>query len=391
MQSCPSCQARVAPGQRFCSQCGSALAPADAAVGERRFATFLFADVAQSTAIAERLDPEDWTAIMNGAFAFMNAAVSRYGGTVSRLMGDAVLALFGAPQAHEDDAERAVRAGLEIQQSARVYAQTVRRRWGVEFALRVGINTGTAVLAVVGDAIRNEYTAMGDAANVAARLQSSAEPGTVLISADTQRLVAGLFDFNARGAIEVKGKQTPVDSFEVVGVRAAPGRTRGLEGVSSALVGRERELAVLRERLVALERGRGAVVVIVGEAGLGKSRLVAELRRLRDAAPEPGIAWYEARAISYGQSIPYFPWRQLARQMIGAGEMDDPTTMRDKLAAFVERLGLGGAGLPFYETLLAIDDEASRSELAGVPGDTVVEGVAGAVMNALRALMHEDH
>ena len=187
MRTCQNCQFSNVDGARFCSNCGNSLEREGSIEGERRFATVLFADVARSTSIAEQLDPEDWTLIMNGAFGLMNAAVSRYGGTVSRLMGDAVLALFGAPVAHEDDAERAVRAGLDIQQAAREYAQVVKRRHGVDFDLRVGINTGTAVLAFVGDAVRTEYTAMGDAANVAARLQSAANPGTVLISADTHR------------------------------------------------------------------------------------------------------------------------------------------------------------------------------------------------------------
>ena len=334
MQTCPNCQTRNAEGQKFCGNCGLALAPANTIAGERKFATFLFADVAHSTAIAERLDPEDWTVIMNGAFGFMNAAVSKYGGTVSRLMGDAVLALFGAPVAHEDDAERAVRAGLEIQEAAKAYAREVKQRHGFDFDLRVGINTGTAVLAMVGDAIRSEYTAMGDAANVAARLQSAADPGTVLISADTHRLVASLFDFKPRGAIEMKGKQVPVACYEVLGTRAIPGRSRGLEGLASPLVGRERETALLREKLAALEQGVGCVVAITGEAGLGKSRLVAELRAIRDAQPQGRIQWFESRAISYGQSIPYYPWRQLGRQVIGATDMDAAPAVRREAARF---------------------------------------------------------
>jgi len=388
MLTCPNCQARNSEGQKFCSNCGFALEPARAIAGERKFATFLFADVAHSTAIAEKLDPEDWTIIMNGAFGFMNAAVSKFGGTVSRLMGDAVLALFGAPVAHEDDAERAVRAGLEIQDAAKAYAREVKQRHGFDFELRVGINTGTAVLAFVGDAIRNEYTAMGDAANVAARLQSAAEPGTVLISADTHRLVASLFDFKPRGAIEMKGKQAPVESFEVLGARATPGRARGLEGMESPLIGREHEIALLRERLVALDRGTGAVVAITGEAGLGKSRLVAELRAIRDAQLHGRIAWFESRAISYGQSIPYYPWRQLGRQMIGATDMDAAPAVRQKLRDFIARAGLSADNLPYYETLLAVDDEESRKALARLAGDAVVNGVAGAVIGAVRAAVH---
>ena len=169
MLTCSNCGFGNAEGARFCNNCGTALAAARQIEGERRFATVLFADVARSTALAEQLDPEDWALIMNGAFGFMNAAVSHYGGTVSRLMGDAVLALFGAPVAHEDDPERAVRAGLEIQEAAKAYAETMRQRYALSFELRVGINSGTAVLAFVGDAVKTEYTAMGDAANVAAR------------------------------------------------------------------------------------------------------------------------------------------------------------------------------------------------------------------------------
>jgi class 3 adenylate cyclase/tetratricopeptide (TPR) repeat protein len=382
MVTCANCGAGNAEGHRFCGNCGSLLDQARIE-GERKFASFLFADVAQSTSIAEEMDPEDWTLVMNGAFGFMNAAVSRYGGTVSRLMGDAVLALFGAPVAHEDDAERAVRAALEIQEAAATYAQNVQPRYGIDFRLRVGIHTGTAVLAIVGDAIKAEYTAMGDAANVAARLQSAAEPGTVLISADTQRLVRAQFEFRPRGAIAMKGKQAAVDSFEVVGVRAVPLKARGLEGLTSPIVGREHEVALMRNKLLGLGKGLGSVVAVVGEAGLGKSRLMADLRDFADEQGAP--AWYESRAISYGQSIPYYPWRQLGRQMLGASEMEAAPAVREKLAAFVQRLGLPTADIPFYETLLAVDTEESRLALADLSGDDMVNRVAGAVVNAVKA------
>lgn len=390
MVTCSNCSTDNPEGARFCSNCGSALEPARAIEGERRFATVLFADVARSTAIAEQLDPEDWAQIMNGAFGFMNAAVSRYGGTVSRLMGDAVLALFGAPIAHEDDAERAVRAGLEIQGAGMTYAQSVRQRHGVDFDLRVGINTGTAVLAFVGNEIKSEYTALGDAANIAARLQSAAEPGTVLISSDTYRLVRALFDFKPRGAIEMKGKLTPVESYEVVGIRAAPGSTRGLEGLTSPLVGRELEIGLLRDRLDALDRGIGSVVAVIGEAGLGKSRLIAELKHLRDAKTGTQPIWRESRAISYGQSIPYYPWRLLGRQIVGATDMDSAPEVREKVAAWVERLGLRASDIPFYETMLAVDTEESRFALASLSGEAVVNGVAGAVVNAIKSVMRAE-
>jgi tetratricopeptide (TPR) repeat protein len=301
-----------------------------------------------------------------------------------------VLALFGAPVAHEDDAERAVRAGLEIQEAGMAYARQIKARHGFDFDLRVGINTGTAVLAFVGDAIKTEYTAMGDAANVAARLQSMAEPGTVLISAETYKLVHALFDFRPRGAIEMKGKLAPVESYEVIGAKAIPGRARGLEGVESPLVGRDREIRILRDRLAGLEKGVGGVVAVIGEAGLGKSRLVAELRNLRDAQPAGRSHWHEARALSYGMSIPYYPWRTLGRQIIGAMESDAAPVVREKLAAFVERLGLRASDLPFYETMLAVETEQSRLTLAGFPGDAIVNGVAGSVVNAIKSAIRSD-
>ncbi|MDB5540648.1 MAG: putative Adenylate/guanylate cyclase with repeat [Devosia sp.] len=390
MLTCSKCGFGNAEGARFCSNCGSPLDVARPIEGERRFATVLFADVARSTAMAEQLDPEDWATIMNGAFGFMNAAVARYGGTVSRLMGDAVLALFGAPVAHEDDAERAVRAGLEIQEAAKAYGAAVKERHGFDFDLRVGINTGTAVLAFVGDAIRTEYTAMGDAANIAARLQSSAEPGTVLISADTHKLVHALFDFTPRGGIAMKGKAEPVESYVVLRVKAAPGPTRGLEGLTSPMVGREREIGLLRERFEDLDKGLGAVVAVVGEAGLGKSRLIAELKQLRDAKTGVQPVWREARAISYGQSIPYYPWRQLGRQLVGATDMDAAPAVREKVKAWVDRLGLAPGDIPFYEIMLAVDTEESRIALAVLSGEAVVNGVAGAVVNAIKAVIRAD-
>src|ERR687885_473865 len=247
--NCPNCQTSNPEGARFCLNCGTPLESPRQVEGERKFVTVLFADVADSTAMGERLDPEQVIEIMNGAFAFLNVAVAKYDGTVARLMGDAVLAFFGAPIAHEDDAERAVRAALEIQAAAKEYAQVTKRDYGVDFNVRVGINTGLAVLAVVGDEIKTEYTAMGDTTNVAARLQSAAAPGSVLISADTYHLVKELFEFKPRGAIEVKGKSTPIETYKVLAPRAVPGKVRGLEGLTSPLVGRSVEFRLVRGKV----------------------------------------------------------------------------------------------------------------------------------------------
>jgi class 3 adenylate cyclase/tetratricopeptide (TPR) repeat protein len=392
MVTCRNCRSENPDGARFCGSCGSALEAPRPVEGERKFATVLFADVVRSTAIAEKLDPEDWAAIMNGAFGFMNGAVRRYEGTVARLMGDAVLALFGAPTAHEDDAERAVRAGLEIRDDAAAYAATVRQRYGarypdvpLDFSVRVGINTGTVVLAMVGDAVKAEYTAMGDAANVAARLQSTAAPGTVRISAATHKLVHAAFETRSLGPLSFAGKSEPLETFEVVSAKASPGTGRGLQGLASPLVGRDAELALLRQRVESLRSGAGSVVAVVGEAGLGKSRLIAELRQALDALPEHEVAWFEGRALSYGQAQPYHVWQQLGRRMIGAVETDGAAAVREKLGAFAARFALSDADRPLLETMLAVDTEQSRAALAGIEGQALVFGVANAVVSCLYA------
>src|SRR5919107_1532823 len=300
---CPRCQTANPEGARFCLNCAAPLEASRPIKGERRFVTVLFADVVGSTRMGEQLDPEEVAEIMDGAFAFLNAEVAKYGGTVARLLGDAVLAFFGAPVAHEDDAERAVRAGLDIQAKAKEYAKEIKRNYEVDFEMRVGINTGLAVLAAVGDEIKTEYTAMGDTTNLAARMQSAAKPGTILISADTYHLVKELFDFNARGAIEVKGKSAPIETYEVLAPKAVPGKVRGLEGVSSPLVGRDADFQLLREKLEDVREGRGSLVAVIGEAGLGKSRLIAEVRKLVNSDPQHQVVWLEGRAISYGQTM----------------------------------------------------------------------------------------
>src|SRR5215208_4503260 len=278
--NCPKCQTANPEGARFCLNCGNQLEAPARVDGERKYVAVLFADVVDSTGLGERLDPEQVAEIMNGAFAFLNASVTKYGGTVARLLGDAIIAFFGAPVAHEDDAERAVRAGLDIQAAAKEYSEVVRRNYGVDFEVRVGINTGLAVLAAMGGEIRTEYTAIGDTTNVAARMQSAAVPGSVLISADTYHLVKELFEFEPRGATMVKGKSAHIETYEVLSPKAVPGKVRGLEGegLTSPLVGRSAEFRLVHDKLEEVRQGRGAFVAVVGEAGLGKSRLLAEVR-----------------------------------------------------------------------------------------------------------------
>src|SRR5258706_12803292 len=206
--------------------------------GERKVVTALFAEVVGSTAMAEQMDAEDWTAMMNGAFDRLSPSIYHYEGTIARLLGDAMLAFFGAPVAHEDDPARAIRAALEILETTREYARLVKDKYGMDFAIRIGINTGPVVVGDVGSDLKYEYTAMGDAINLAARLQSAAQPMTALISQNTHRFVAPLFDFADLGQIEVKGKTEPVQIYSVTGIKSDPGKLRGLAGLTSPMVGR---------------------------------------------------------------------------------------------------------------------------------------------------------
>ncbi|HET9494299.1 MAG TPA: BREX system ATP-binding domain-containing protein, partial [Chloroflexia bacterium] len=321
--------------------------------GERRIVTVLFCDVKGSTALAEMLDPEEWAAVMNGAFEKLIEPVYRYEGTLARLMGDAILAFFGAPIAHEDDPQRAVLAGLGIVEGMKEYREQIKRRYGFDLSVRVGINTGLVVVGEVGSDLRVEYTAMGDAVNLASRMEQSADPDTVSISGNKYKSVANLFHFKPLGEIEVRGKADPVAAYEVLGVREGAVRERGIEGLSSPLVGREREMAALRSALEDVAAGLGRVVLVVGEAGLGKSRLVAELKRTPEAA---SLAWYEGRSLSYETTTPYAPFAQLFGSMfeLDSGE-GDAEQYANVLAGVEEAMpGQGEAMAPLVATLLGI-------------------------------------
>src|SRR5829696_4497771 len=381
--NCPRCQMANPEGARFCLNCGNQLEAQVRVEGERKYVTVLFADVVDSTGLGERLDPEQVAEIMNGAFAFLNASVKKYDGTIARLLGDAILAFFGAPVAHEDDAERAVRAGLDIQAAAREYAEAVRRNYGVDFQVRVGINTGLAVLAAVGDEIRTEYTAMGDTTNVAARLQSAAEPGSVLISADTYHLVKQLFELRPRGGAMVKGKSAPIVTYEVLSPRLVPGKVRGLEGLTSPLVGRAAEYKLVNDKLNEVRKGRGAFVAVIGEAGLGKSRLLAEIGESAKSGSQ--VAWLEGRALSYEQAVTYFPWRQVIRVAIGAKEGEAPEVVREKLYSDPACVTMPEGDPQFLEVILSVESDATLEAVAALEGDALVEHIAAATRGYLRA------
>lgn len=314
------------------------LAERDRMEGERKLVTALFTDIVGSTTLAEAMDPEDWREIVTGAHQRVSEAVYRYEGTIAQLLGDGVLAFFGAPLAHEDDAERAIRAGLIILASIRDYAAQLKKEKRVDdFQLRIGLNTGPVVVGNIGSDLHMEYLAVGDTVNLASRMQSAAEPNTILISENTHRFVTTLFEFEDRGKIAVKGKADPIQVYSVLGERRGATRQRGIAGLQSPMVGRESEYAQLLQVLSNVRAGRGAIVSVVGEAGLGKSRLIAEWRKAALGGDRP-IRWVEGRCLSFGTSMAHHLSTDILRGVIGAPAGSSEEETHDALKKTVESL-----------------------------------------------------
>jgi class 3 adenylate cyclase/RNA polymerase subunit RPABC4/transcription elongation factor Spt4 len=360
-RACPSCNELVDPSFRFCPSCGQQLAaePAapppraetaprrspevpealarrilaskDAIEGERKLVTVLFCDLVGSTAIAERLDPEEYHDLLEEYLALAFADIYRFDGIVNQLAGDGLMALFGAPIAHEDAPERAVRAALAIRDALdRFNARGAR---DLELAVRIGIHTGPVVVGTVGNDLKMDYTAIGDTTNLASRLESLAQPGTILVSEATERLVRGRFDLRAVGPTTVKGKSEPVTAYEVLGSRelATPMAIAAEHGLTP-LVGRAPELAQLSACFRQLSGDLAQVLAIVGEAGSGKSRLLYEFKRSLEGTP---VSFFEARCAALNQAVPYAPWTAMLRQYFQIAPGESPAAMSEKVAGRV--------------------------------------------------------
>jgi adenylate cyclase len=355
-RACPSCGTAVRPGAKFCDECGHALdgaapaaaragaaaaavaAPAVAAAvtvapagpdraaarpagytprhlaekiltsrsaleGERKQVSVLFADCVGFTQLSTQLDPEELHRVMDGCFQHLMDGVHRYEGTVNQFTGDGIMALFGAPIAHEDHAVRAVAAALAMQKGLGAYAAFLREDCGLELSVRIGVNTGPVVVGKIGDDLRMDYTAQGETVNLAARLQAAAPPGGVLVSQATHELVSGYFVTQEAGRLELKGLPAPVAAYTVV--RQRGGRARfdvAVERGLTPLVGRARELAFLGEAATRAGSGRGQVVSVAGDAGVGKSRLAWEFRRALD---QREVTCLLGRCLPHGAALPF--------------------------------------------------------------------------------------
>lgn len=360
VRQCANCRANLAPGARFCMACGEPVlpqTPADEArfsrlaastpeplqqkirtaviQGEVRQVAVLLVDVVASTRLAEQLTPESYTAVMNGAFDRIAPLIYRYEGAIARLLGDSLLAFFGAPVAHEDDAVRAVRTALDIITHGEQYAAEVQQEHGVQFALRTCLHLGEVVFNTQADSLQYQFDPQGGAVNVVSRLKFAAGPGTVLITAPLYRRVAPFFECQPGEQITIRGISEPVQVYTVTGIHQQDTRLRGLPGLASPMVGREAELHVLLQQAEAARAGLGRAVLITGEPGLGKTRLVEEWQGASRAANPAGLYWTQGRCMSFSENQAYsllVDWlRDVFKLAQAADELEAVERLTDRL------------------------------------------------------------
>ena len=318
----------------------------DKPIQQRKLLTILFMDIVGSTSIIQHMDPEDVSEAFDLNLKRLAQPVEDHGGRVTSFMGDGFLAIFGAPIAREDDPERAVRAGLAIIQLAKDIAEELKKDWDIQdFKVRVGVNTG---LIILGGETEGEDTTKGPAVNLAARLQSAAPPGGMLVSHDTYRHIRGVFDVETCEPLNVKGFDDPVRVYRILRTkpRAFRSYTRGVEGVETRMVGRHDELKYLQDALLsAIEEGEGEVVTIIGEAGVGKSRLLYEFQNWIELLPPPAIRLYEGKAHQEAQGMPYELLRDMFEFRFQLQENDTREAVQEKVKfGFLEVFGEGDEG-----------------------------------------------
>jgi len=380
---CPECGKLNPPGSKFCNECSHNLkeskAPPDytepqsytprfladkiltsrsSIEGERKLVTVFFADVANYTTLSEKLDPEEVHQIMDGCFKILMDEIHRHEGTINQFTGDGVMALFGAPISHEDHAQRACFAALSVQKAISLYGEKIEKDCGIEFVMRIGLNSGPVIVGSIGDDLRMDYTAIGDTTNLASRMENLAKSGTVLISENTHKLVRDYFDFKPFGKINVKGKEEPQEAYELI----KPGEIETRIDASAAkgltrFVGRTHSLPALMEPLEKVKAGSGQVLGIVGEAGVGKSRLLLEMR---NRLPQGEYTWLEGRCIHYGGSMAYLPILDILRSYFNIKEGDREFVIKKKMEEKILQLDerIKRSLSPFQELLsVKVDDE----------------------------------
>ena len=385
---CPACRAANEPGERFCGECGTALwigrsvaPPPSGAVtvgeiGERKQLTVLFADVLASMDVQEHLDAEVWARIMGGLFDILAEGVRRFGGTVDKFTGDGIMALFGAPFAQDDHARRACHAAWHITRAVATYTERLRRDQDVDLEVRVGLNSGEVVVGRVGDDVTLDPTALGHAVGLAQRMEAMADPGRAYLTEYTARLVKGWFVLEDLGPTTVKGVRHQLGVY-VLGrplASSATARAASTLGVSG-LVGRERELAAMEEALAGAIEGHFQVVGVVGEAGMGKSRLCEEFV---GSAVARGITVRWTTGVSHGRAVPLLPVLSLLRDYFSITDTDTPPDARDKVTTRLHALDPGlDEILPLLFDFLEVPDPERPAP--GFPAEVRIRRVLDAI------------
>ena len=362
---CPQCSAEVQPTAKFCSECGADLGSSQTATpppeptgkdesdihrelqpdsitettpnlqGDRRLVTVMFADVSGFTAMSEKMDPEQVRELINSCFDHLVPVVTKYEGTVDKFIGDEIMVLFGAPLAHENDPERALRAALEMMAALSEF----NGEHDADLGLHFGINTGLVIAGGIGVSGRQEYSVMGDTVNLAARLEGESERGEILVGPNTFQATKTTFEFEEVGPVRVKGKAEPVAVYKVLSLLSKPGKVRGIEGLRAELIGRDDEFIKLKESLTEVLKGQGGMVSLIAEAGIGKSRLVTELKEyLQDKSAIPDgsppfqggarggqseIVWLEGRCLELGMTASYWPFIDIFHEYFSWSSEDD--------------------------------------------------------------------
>ena len=322
---------------------------------ERKQVTVLFADVSGSMDLAEQQDPEEWRKIMQRFFSILAASVTKFEGTVDKFTGDGIMAVFGAPVAHEDHARRACYAALRMLDDVSDYAAELRRRLGLNFSTRIGVNSGEVVAGAIGQGSDSEYTAIGHTVGLAQRMEALAEPGKAYLTEHTAELASGFLDLEDLGEFEIKGASRPVRVFELAGVGEARSRLdRSRERGFTSFVGRKTEMTALRQALAEAEAGRGGAIGLVADPGVGKSRICHEFAQ---GCRADGLEVFEAQAQAHGASIPFMPVLQMLRAFFGIGERESEQIAREKIAGRALLLDPGFADdLPLLFDFLGVPD-----------------------------------
>ncbi|HLF88426.1 MAG TPA: tetratricopeptide repeat protein [Anaerolineales bacterium] len=380
---CSKCGFNNPIGMRFCGNCGSPLAKISATVpspltgtlplrtlsgkdvkerlrqagidaaGQRRNVTVLFADISNYTKVTQSIEDEGVFELIKRYIRVLAEEVYHYEGVVDKFTGDGLMALFGAPIAYENNAERAVRAALDMQAGIAMMRTSIQDEYGIDLQMRIGLNSGSVIVGNVGVEQMMDYTAIGDTVNLASRLETAADPSTILVSDAVYRQTKAIFHFKEVPDLQLKGYSEPITSYKVVSVKRLPGSVRGIEGLQTPMIGRKRELTKLQDAVDALqERGQGQLVLIVGEAGIGKSRLTTELKANID---QSFVGVFEGRSLTYRKSISYWIFRDLLRNYLGVSEETPENLVEEKLRHQAQTL-LGTSApkiIPFLQQLIS--------------------------------------